>query len=123
MQDKSVIWIQRPAKAEVRVDPEILALVQVWAHGSHEGADVVEPFKFTPEWLLLIKYGVPLTLLFTYTVEITTYLMTYWYNGLSWATCWEVVFSERRIGIYVDNFAAKVVSKLPWLADFINEGI
>ena len=44
-------------------------------------------------------------------------LVTYLYNGASWTTAFELVYSERKITIYANNLFANVLSKLPWCAE------
>ena len=47
----------------------------------------------------------------------TNILVTYLYNGESWTTAFELVYSERKITISANNVFAKVLSKLPWCAE------
>ena len=47
----------------------------------------------------------------------TNILVTYLYNGVSWTTALELVYSERKITIYANNLFANVLSKLPWCAE------
>ena len=47
----------------------------------------------------------------------TNILVTYLYNGASWTTAFELVYSERKIASYANNLFANVLSKLPWCAE------